>query len=106
MIAGDEQGTEGVMTGVHGAAGEGMGAVDEREHLIGARLAAWRRVAGSGAVERRPGGHAVELRWAQPVVRLSITANSSYMIIAMAPMTTSPANARPICIDEPAEISR
>ena len=46
------------------------------------------------------------LRCAHPVVRFSITANSSYMIIAIAPITTRPPNASPICIDEPAEISR
>ena len=42
----------------------------------------------------------------EPVVRCSTIANSSYMPIAIAPTTTRPAKARPICIDEPAEISR
>ena len=46
------------------------------------------------------------LRCAQPVVRFSTTANSSYIAIAITPITTSPANASGICIDEPADISR
>src|SRR6476661_3059809 len=36
-------------------------------------------------------------RWAQPVVCCSMTLNSSYITIAIAPTTTRPANARPIC---------
>ena len=47
-----------------------------------------------------------EPRWAQPVVRFSTQLNSSYITMAMAPTTSRPANARPICMDEPAEISR
>ena len=49
---------------------------------------------------------AFDPRCAQPVVRFSTIENSSYMPIAIAPTTTSPAKARPICIDEPAEMSR
>jgi hypothetical protein len=49
---------------------------------------------------------AFDPRCAHPVVRLSTIENSSYMPIAIAPTTTSPANARPICIDEPAEMSK
>lgn len=46
------------------------------------------------------------LRCAQAVVRFSISANSSYITIAIAPTTTRPAKATLICIDEPADISR
>jgi hypothetical protein len=49
---------------------------------------------------------AFDPRCAHPVVRFSTIENSSYMPIAIAPTTTSPAKARPICIDEPAEMSR
>ncbi len=45
-------------------------------------------------------------RRAQPVVCFSSTLKSSYITIAIAPTTIKPAKARPICIDEPAEISR
>ena len=45
-------------------------------------------------------------RWAQAVVRFSTRLNSSYITMAMAPTTNRPANAKPICMDEPAEISR
>ena len=44
--------------------------------------------------------------WAQPVVCFSIQLNSSYITIAIAPTTSRPLKARPICIEEPAEISR
>ena len=47
-----------------------------------------------------------EPRCAQPVVRFSTQLNSSYMAMAMAPTTSKPADARPICMEEPAEISR
>lgn len=47
-----------------------------------------------------------EPRCAQPVVRFSIVLNNSYISIAIAPTTTSPEKARPICMAEPAEISR
>jgi hypothetical protein len=47
-----------------------------------------------------------ELRWAQPVVCFSTKLNNSYMIMAMAPTTTKPANAKPICMAEPAEMSK
>ena len=49
---------------------------------------------------------AFEPRCAHAVVRFSTTEKSSYMPIAINPTTTRPENARPICIDEPAEISR
>ena len=45
-------------------------------------------------------------RCAHAVVCISILLNNSYISIAMAPTTTRPAKARPICIAEPAEISR
>ena len=45
-------------------------------------------------------------RCAHPVVRFSTIANSSYIAIAITPMTTNPANASPICIDDPADMSR
>ena len=47
-----------------------------------------------------------EPRCAHPVVCFSIMLNSSYMIMAIAPTTTKPANAKPICMAEPAEISK
>lgn len=47
-----------------------------------------------------------EPRCAQAVVCFSITANSSYMAMAITPTVSSPANARPICMAEPAEISK
>ena len=47
-----------------------------------------------------------EPRCAQPVVCFSIKLNSSYITIAIAPTTIRPANAKPICIAEPAEISK
>ena len=47
-----------------------------------------------------------EPRCAQPVVCFSIMLNSSYMIMAIAPTTTKPAKAKPICMAEPAEISK
>jgi len=47
-----------------------------------------------------------EPRCAHPVVCFSTTLKSSYISIAMAPTTISPAKARPICMAEPAEISR
>ena len=62
-------------------------------------------VAGAAARGASPQA-AFEPRCAQPVVRFSISENSSYIPIAIAPTTTRPENARPICIDEPAEISR
>ena len=45
-------------------------------------------------------------RCAQAVVRFSIQLNNSYITMAMAPTTIRPANARPICMDEPALMSR
>ncbi len=45
-------------------------------------------------------------RCAQAVVWRSITLNNSYITIAITPTTTRPANANPICMAEPAEISR
>ena len=45
-------------------------------------------------------------RCAHAVVFFSMVLKSSYISIAIAPTTTSPLKARPICIDEPAEISR
>jgi hypothetical protein len=47
-----------------------------------------------------------EPRCAQPVVCFSTMLNSSYIAIAIAPTTSKPAKARPICMAEPAEISR
>jgi hypothetical protein len=47
-----------------------------------------------------------ELRCAQAVVRFSTQLNSSYMAMAMAPTTSKPAKASPICMEEPAEISK
>jgi hypothetical protein len=47
-----------------------------------------------------------EPRCAQPVVCFSIMLNNSYMIMAMAPTTTRPAKAKPICMAEPAEMSK
>jgi len=47
-----------------------------------------------------------EPRCAQPVVRFSMALKSSYMAMAIAPTTTKPENAKPICMAEPAEISR
>ena len=40
------------------------------------------------------------------MVCFSIMLKSSYMIMAIAPTTTKPANAKPICIAEPAEMSK
>src|SRR5450830_761726 len=51
-------------------------------------------------------GHLFPPRCAQRVVRFSMMANSSYIAIAMAPMTTRPAKASGIFIDEPADTSR
>ena len=48
----------------------------------------------------------VARRWAQPVVCFSMKLKSSYITIAIAPTTTRPAKARPICMAEPAEMSR
>ena len=45
-------------------------------------------------------------RCAQPVVRFSMMAKSSYMAMAIAPITTSPAKASGIFIEEPADTSR
>ena len=47
-----------------------------------------------------------EPRCAQPVVCFSTQLNSSYMTMAIAPTTTKPAKAKPICMAEPAEISK
>lgn len=47
-----------------------------------------------------------ELRCAHAVVRFSTQLNSSYMAMAMAPTTSKPAKASPICMEEPAEISK
>ena len=47
-----------------------------------------------------------EPRCAQPVVCFSMKLKSSYITMAMIPTTSKPLNARPICIDEPAEINR
>jgi hypothetical protein len=47
-----------------------------------------------------------EPRCAHAVVCFSIMLNNSYMIIAIAPTTTKPAKAKPICMAEPAEISK
>jgi hypothetical protein len=45
-------------------------------------------------------------RCAQPVRRFSSTEKNSYITMAMAPTTTRPAKARPICMLLPAETSR
>ena len=71
--------------------------------LAGAVAAAGASAAGTHGV---PGQVAFEPRCAHPVVRRSTTENSSYIPIAIAPTATSPAKASPICIDEPAEMSR
>ncbi len=47
-----------------------------------------------------------EPRCAHPVVCFSMKLKSSYMAMAMAPTTSKPLKARPICMAEPAEISR
>lgn len=47
-----------------------------------------------------------EPRCAQPVVCFSTQLKISYITMAMAPTTTKPAKARPICMAEPAEISK
>lgn len=47
-----------------------------------------------------------EPRCAQPVVCFSTKLNSSYMTIAIAPTTTNPAKAKPICMADPAEMSK
>ena len=70
------------------------------------------RVPGHGVAKKSVAreGSGAQVFWlprcAQPVVRFSIALNSSYMSMAMAPTTTNPAKARPICIADPAEISR
>ena len=51
-------------------------------------------------------GHPWLPLWAQPVVCFSIQLNSSYITMAMMPTTSRPENAKPICIELPAEISR
>ena len=45
-------------------------------------------------------------RWAQPVKRRSSAEKNSYINIAIAPTTTRPAKARPICMLLPALTSR
>lgn len=62
--------------------------------------------AGAGAKAPQPAYSPCDPRWAQPVVRFSIQLNSSYITMAMAPTTIRPANASPICMDEPALMSR
>ena len=49
---------------------------------------------------------ALDPRCAQQVSRRSRTENNSYMPMAIAPTTTRPAKARPICIELPADTSR
>ncbi len=130
VVGGDQHRAERMVAGVHRAPRQAVRAFEHRDDLqlgrFGAGVGGRRRGGvmvgllpdrggrddprlGAEARAKSPASrrHAPPaLRCAQPVVRFSITANSSYMIIAIAPITTRPPNARPICIDEPAEISR
>lgn len=55
---------------------------------------------------RGEAGYLDHPRCAQPVIRFSSTANSSYMTIAITAITTSPANASGIFMADPADTSR
>jgi hypothetical protein len=70
------------------------------------RTAKLSQTADSASCRRCGAAQFCPLRWAQPVVCFSMKLNSSYITIAIAPTTSKPLKARPICMELPAEISR